>query len=100
MAFPKATILAHWRQLNPNSPLYPQAIPYGHKGTTIAEDGIRITGSQRWIDSVLSRLQELLAYEGTTTRLGVSYQATTDKETGKPTGGYSCYVQVHERGGV
>jgi hypothetical protein len=100
MAYTKAQILAHWHELTPNVPLQPDPIPYGHEGSTYAEDGVRITGSQRWIDSVLSRLQDLLQYEGYSTRLGVSYQATVDKDTKNPTGGYSCYVQVHERGGI
>ncbi len=76
----------------------PRPVPYRHQGSTYDQDGIRITGSRAFIDAVLSRLTDLLAFENGRTRLQVSYQEATDKDSGDPLGSWSCYVQVHERG--
>src|ERR1039458_891675 len=94
----KAEFLSHWRQITPNQPLRPGVVPYKHEGSTYAEDGIRITGSTRFIDSVLSRLTDLLACENSHTRLQVNYQESKDRESGRLTGSWNCYIQVHERG--
>ena len=95
----KKEILAHWQALPEGQPLRPSIVRYKHEGSTYAEDGIRITGSAKWIDAVLSRLKDLLKAENTQTRLQVSYQEATDKDTRQPLGSYACYVQVHDRGG-
>lgn len=96
----KAQFLAHWRSLATDNPasLMPLPVPYGHTGSSYAEDGIRITGSQAWIDSVLARLTDLLAYESGTNRLQVNYQQSKDRGTGQLIDGWNCYVQVRERG--
>ena len=52
----KKDLLAHWRKLPENLPLKPAVVPYVHEGSTFAQDGVRITGSQAFIDAVLSRL--------------------------------------------
>jgi len=75
-------------------------VPYTHEGSTYAEDGVRITGSKAFVDSVLSRLKDLLRYEGEETRLQVVYKKSTDRESGRTLTSYNCYVQVHARGGV
>jgi hypothetical protein len=95
----KKDMLAHWQSLPANQPVNPAVVPYKHEGTTYSEDGIRITGSSAFIDSVLSRLKDLLGFESLTTRLQVSYQQSKDRVTGEMLGSYNCYVQVHERGG-
>jgi hypothetical protein len=94
----KAEILAHWKSLSGRQELAPRPVPYQHQGSTYGQDGVRITGSRAFIDSVLSRLTDLLAFENGRTRLQVSYQPASDRETGRPLGSWSCYVQVRERG--
>jgi hypothetical protein len=94
----KEAFLAHWRALPPDQPLQPRVIPYKHEGSTYAEDGIRITGSREWIDAVLSRLKDLLAFENGCTRLQVAYQESTDRARRSPLGSWNCYLQVHQRG--
>ena len=94
----KNEMLSHWNELEKNKPILPFPVPYKHKGSTYDQDGIRITGTKEFIDSVLSNLKMLLAYESNTTRLQVVYQESKDRETGIPTGTYNCYIQVHERG--
>jgi hypothetical protein len=94
----KDEMLEHWKGLPENQPLRVTPVPYKHSGSTYAEDGIRITGTKEFIDSVLSCLKPLLAYEGTATRLQVVYKESQDRETGASLGSYNCYLQVHERG--
>ena len=96
----KKPFLQHWSRLRANQKLSPKPVRYTHEGSTYAEDGVRITGSKAFVDSVLSRLKDLLAYEGEETRLQVVYKKSTDRESGKTLTSYNCYVQVHQRGGV
>ena len=94
----KAEILAHWKTIRPGQPIAIAEVPYKHTGSTYDQDGIRITGSQQFIDSVLSRLTELLDHENDSTRLQLVYKQSQDRETGATIDGYNCYIQVHERG--
>ena len=96
----KKPFLIHWAKLRAGQKLSPKPVRYSHEGSTYAEDGIRITGSKAFVDSVLSRLKDLLAYEGDETRLQVVYKRSTDRESGRTISSYNCYVQVHARGGV
>jgi len=94
----KDQIINHWQGLEKNQPIAIRAVPYKHTGSTYAEDGIRITGSKAFIDSVLSRLTDLLAHENSDTRLQLVYKQSVDKNTGVELPSYNCYIQVHERG--
>ena len=94
----KAQILEHWRGLEPNQRVGIEVVPYKHTGSTYDQDGIRLTGSKAFIDSILSRLKDLLDYEGDSTRLQLVYKQSQDRETQQPINGYNCYIQVHERG--
>ena len=95
----KKELLDHWAGLKPGLPLKPQAIRYRHEGSTYGHDGIRIEGSPEFIDGILSRLQDLLAYENADTRLGVAYSQVTAKPGKDHSGGDRvCYVKFHERG--
>ncbi|MDA8099334.1 MAG: hypothetical protein M0042_06885 [Nitrospiraceae bacterium] len=96
----KKAFLKHWSKLKPNQKLVPKPVKYTHEGSTYAEDGIRITGSRKFVNSVLSRLKDMLAHDNDETRLQVVYQRSTDRESGKTLASYNCYVQVHARGGV
>jgi hypothetical protein len=46
----------------------------------------------------LSCLKPLLTAENGRTRLQVSYQQTTDRDTGQKIDSYNCYLQISERG--
>ena len=96
----KKPFLKHWAMLRADQKLDPKPVRYTHAGSTYAEDGIRITGSRAFVDSVLSRLKDLLAFESDETRLQVVSKRSTDRESGKTISSYNCYVQVHARGGV
>jgi len=95
----KAEILEHWSKLEANQKLNVAPTPYKHQGSTYMMDSIRITGSQEFIDSVLSRIKDVLQYENCDNRLGLSYQQSKDKDTGiELTDAWNCYIQVHQRG--
>ena len=96
----KKPFLRHWASIRKDQKLSPKPVRYRHAGSTYAEDGIRITGSRAFVDSVLSRLKDLLKYEGDGTRLQTVYKRSLDRESGRTLTSYYCYVQVHERGGV
>jgi len=95
----KNQFLNYWRGLQAQQAVKPQPIAYKHEGSTYDEDSIRLTGSRQFIDSVLSRLQDLLDFENGSTRLQVVYKETLDRETKQVIpDAFNCYVQVHERG--
>ncbi len=96
----KKEFIEYWRGIHPNGgPVDTmEAVPYKHTGTTYAEDGIRLTGSREFIDSILGVLQPLLARESATERLQVVYQQSTDRETKALLPSWNCYIQVHQRG--
>lgn len=94
----KAQFLQHFASIPVNQPVKPEPVLYKHKGSTYDQDSIRITGSCKFIDSVLSRLTDYLSFENQNTRLQVSYQQSTDRKTGQLISGWNCYLQVHERG--
>lgn len=102
----KQDILDRWDGLEPSQPIKLQPLDPKHKGSTYAEDALRITGSQEWIDSVLSRLKDLLEYDGNGSRLNPIYTQTTTRyknEEGKLvsgdlTGSYAFYFKCVSRG--
>lgn len=98
-ALKKKEFLAYWAELKPGQKIKPRPVPYKHKGSTFDQDGIRITGSRQFVDSVLSNLQQLLIHEGPLTRLQVNYRQATDRDTGRPLDSWTAYIQVHNRGG-
>ena len=94
----KAEILNRWRGLKARQTIEADPIAYKHTGSTFDQDGIRITGSQGFIDSVLSNLIDLLKQQNGRTRLQLNYQQAQDKDTHQLLDSYCCYIQVHERG--
>ena len=96
----KSEALDHWRNLKdqPQPAGVMHRVPYKHVGSTYDQDGIRLTGSRQFIDSVLYQLRPLLERENNTERLQLVYSESTDRDTGQPTGTWNCYIQVHERG--
>lgn len=96
----KDQIVQHWKNITPGLPMSQlRIIPQGHKGPTFSFDGLRINGSPEFIDAVLSRIKELVNYEGGGTRLGVMYKQQVNNKTQQVIpGSYSFYLQVKQRG--
>ncbi len=94
----KEEILKYWKGIAANLPLLVNPIPYDHEGTTIQEDGIRITGSKEFITSVLSRLKDFITFENPNDKLVVSYRQSPKSFIKGNKNSYSFYLQVKQRG--
>ena len=94
----KSEIEGFWAGLKPNLPLKLEPIAYDHKGSTILQDGIRITGSKEFIASVLSRLKEFLFYENPNSKLVISYRQQAKSLLPNNRDSYLFYLQVKSRG--
>jgi len=94
----KAQILNHWRTLQPNQPIMPQPVPAEKAGTTYGYDGIRVTGSYQFINSVLSRFKDYLYKDSPTSRLHVILRQIEDKDDDVPDiARYVFYANIAER---
>jgi hypothetical protein len=94
----KDEIMKFWKGIAGNLPLALKPIPADHKGTTIQEDGIRITGSKEFIASVLSRLKDFLTFENPNEKLVVAYRQSPKSFIKGNRNSYSFYLQVKDRG--
>jgi hypothetical protein len=94
----KKQILDFWRSLQPGMPLNIKPIDYEHEGSTIQEDGIRITGSKEFISSALARLKDFLNYENPNTKLMVAYRQSPRSFIPGNKNSYIFYLQTMERG--
>jgi len=93
----KPDIINFWKTLNP-SKINIDPISKNHKGSTFAEDGIRITGEPKFIYSVLSNLKDFLELENNKTRLEVKFKESESLSKEKPNKkSYSFYIQVKNR---
>lgn len=95
----KDDIIQHWNALRPDTPIVFDPINHNHKGSTFGEDGVRLTGSKRFIDSILGRLKDVLAYEGPSTKLDLVYRQTQYKGTDTPdkASSFVFYIMVREK---
>lgn len=91
----KEEVLQMWQNLRP-SPIMMRPVPQNQKGSRFHHDGIRVTGSPVFINSVLSRLKEIISYEKSPNmRLDVEYREVK-AGSGGPESGYVCYIHVEE----
>jgi hypothetical protein len=94
----KEEILNFWKTLPNGAPLSVKPIAYDHEGSTIQEDGIRITGSKEFISSVLSRLKDFLPFENPNTKIMAAYRQSPRSFLPGNKNSYIFYLQVMERG--
>lgn len=97
----KEEIVKMWQGINPELPIALKPISKDHVGSTYGEDGIRITGSPQFINSILGKIKPLLSYETVNTKLVISYRETQSPsqiERGNLKKSYVFYVQAKERG--
>lgn len=73
---------------------------YGQTGSTFSEDisDIRIKGNAEFVETVAGLLPAFLSCESGNTRLEISLQKVTDRETGAKTDAWSLYLKAVERG--
>ena len=93
----KSEIVRFWKALSPNIPLQLIPIDSFHKGSTVQEDTLRITGSKEFITTVLSRLKDFIIYENPDTKLVLDYRQ--NQKSLKPGGknSYLFYLNVRKR---
>ena len=81
-------------------PIQIAPIEPGKHGTRFHEDGLRITGTPEFINSILSRMKDFLAYDiNPGTKLDVEYRQIENKEGeifNKPV--FVAYVHVLKKG--
>jgi len=95
----KDEIIPFWKTLDSKTtPLNMKPIDYEHKGSTIQEDGVRITGSKEFISSVLARLKDFLPYENPQTKLMVAYRQSPRSFLPGNKNSYIFYLQSMKRG--
>lgn len=75
----KADVLRFWKGLSPNLPIKMEAVDNKHTGTRFRSDGIRITGSPEFINSVISRLKDMAFLENDNQRVDVEYRQVDPK---------------------
>jgi hypothetical protein len=95
----KPEIISYWKSIRYDLPIVVSPIRAEKKGSTYNDDGIRITGSKQFIDSVLGKLKDLLRYENLQTKLDLVYRQTQYKGTEIPESNqsFAFYVQVRNR---
>jgi len=94
----KAEILQMWKSLQPTMPIQITPISDMSGGSTYSQDGIRITGSWQFINSVLARLKEIMAYESPQTKLRLVFRGVDASQTGvtvRPS--YVFYMNVETK---
>jgi hypothetical protein len=95
---PKADVLDRWRPLPAGRPIAMAASPADATGSSYEGDSIRLTGSLRFLDSMLSNLRSLLRLENTKTRLSIAYAQQKDRLTKAPVPDkYVVYLKVVEK---
>lgn len=104
----KDQIMQYWQQLRPNDPIAYDPMKPGQKGSTFGEDGLRLTGSRRFIDSVLGRVKDIMHFENPSTKLNVVYRQVqyrgkgvsadgNESQTPEKTSSFVFYAQVKSR---
>ncbi len=92
----KDEIVSFWQTLPASIPIQSlNVIPHGYRGSTYMYDGVRITGSQQFINAVISRLKDILNYDQGNTKLSLRYHQQVDKKTQQPLpNSFVFYAQV------
>jgi hypothetical protein len=93
----KSDIMTFWRSLAPNMPLHLQSIDSVHKGSTLQQDTLRITGSKEFITTVLSRLKDFIVYENPSTKLVLDYRQNAKSLKPGEKNSYLFYLNVRNR---
>lgn len=96
----KKEVLQLWKNLRPELPVIMTPMSQNQDGGTSSygEDGIRITGSWQFIAGVLSRLKEIIGYEGSSTKLRLVFKGIDSNRNARPDRpNYVFYVNLQNR---
>lgn len=93
----KKDVLQLWNSVRPDAPLNPNPVSKYHSGNRFDQDGIRITGSSQFINSVLGRLKPLLFYaDHPHLDLDVKYRQVPKKDV-SDSASFACYINVIQK---
>jgi hypothetical protein len=93
----KKDVLQLWQSVRADAPLNPIPVSKYHSGNRFDQDGIRLTGSSQFINSILGRLKPLLFYaDHPNLNLDVKYRQVLRRElSDKPS--FACYINVIQK---
>lgn len=97
----QADAIQMWKDARIDSPVIMTPISKSHRGNRYAEDGIRITGTYHFINSVLGKLKDILTYQSPNVGIEVEYRQIEDKagvRKGVPK--FVYYIHLKEKGGT
>jgi hypothetical protein len=93
----KEDIINLWRTARPDSQLSVTPVSKNHVGNRFDQDGVRITGSSQFINSVLGRLKSFLVYDDHPyLKLDIKYRQVQRRNlSDKPS--FACYINVVQK---
>lgn len=93
----KKDVLELWKSIPSDAPLNPTPVSKHHSGNRFDQDGVRVTGTSQFINSVLGRLKPLLFYaDHPHLDLDVKYRQILRKEfSDKPS--FACYINILQK---
>jgi len=91
-------IIQLWKTIRPYLPITAQPVPTEHEGTRYRFDGIRLTGTSAFINSILSRIKDFLQYDDQPgVKLDIEYEQIESKEGELESASrYVCYIHLIE----
>ena len=93
-------VIRMWKDLRPDTPVMMSPVSKLHQGSRYAEDGIRITGSSSFINSVIGKLKGILAQESPAVEVDVEFRQIADKVgANRHIPKFVFYVHLNEKGG-
>jgi len=92
----KDEVMKLWNSVKADAPLQVQPVSAHHIGKRFDQDGVRITGSSQFINSVLGRLKSFLFYsDHPSLDLDVKYRSVQRSLSDKPS--FACYINVMQK---
>jgi hypothetical protein len=93
----KQDILSLWNSVRTDAPIQIQPVSANHTGNRFDQDGIRITGSSQFINSVLGRLKPLLMYvDHPSLELDIKYRQILKRNL-SDRNSFACYINVIQK---
>lgn len=99
----KDEIIDLWKKMLPDLPVIMEPMSKQADGGTSSygEDGVRITGSWRFIASILGRIKEILGYENPSSKLRLVFKGIdSNRNARSDRQGYVFYVNLQPRSKV
>ncbi len=90
----KQDVIRLWNATRADTPLNIEPVSPHHIGSRFDQDGIRITGSSQFINSILGKLKQFLFYsDHPSLDLDVKYRQVQKRNPGDRSS-FACYINV------